>query len=113
VSESRCKLLARSNDDAPIIVFVDVMLLLQTAPPRRADGKYPQTITEVARDILTMIHRRYYREGVAMIIACMDVNSTCSRVRHIAHAKRKKVQSTETQFQATERIRSPSDLLSN
>jgi hypothetical protein len=87
---------------------------LQAQPQRRDGGTARElTIRELARDILVMVAKKTVGSGVSMAVACADVNSTTSRVRLIAHAKRKKLQTTETYFHATERILSPATLLSS
>ena len=113
LSDMRQKMRNRLKANAPIVVFVDLLAILQNQPPRRAEGQYDLSVTEQARDIITMVAGKYGYCDVSLIVGCMDVHSKTTRLRNIAHANRNKVQSTQTLFYALDRIKSPRDHLSS
>ena len=43
----------------------------------------PTNETELARDIIVMIAKKYKRDGVSLIIVCVDVDSRSFNLRHI------------------------------
>jgi hypothetical protein len=118
--EAKKKMEQMSSAGAPTILLVDLLMCLQSLPPRRKNsrdgGYFDLCIREVARDIILMIYERYSRhdDNLAMIVMCMDVNSTSSRVRLIARENRGNEQkSNQTNYHSTERIGNATEPLSN
>ena len=80
-----------NGDVAPIHRYVDMAKDMRCHIPRRSGGEFPNTLNELARDLICFTINKYYAVGVELICLTMDVPQLMTSLRVIPHAKRGKM----------------------